>query len=69
MLWKEFREEPFTFEQAKGLFKEENPSFIIVMLHELRKSGWLESRDDTKDSRKSIYTLKHPEYSVTSIEV
>lgn len=68
MLWKEFGEESFSFEQAKNVLKEDNPSLIIVMLHEMRKAGWLIVKDDENDSRRSRYTLQHPEDLVNEIE-
>ena len=60
LLWKEFEENPFTFEQAQKVLKYLDRNTISVMFNELKKSGWLKVKLNDQDSRMRIYTLLNP---------
>ena len=59
LLWNRFKSREFTFEQARKILK--TSAGINVFFSDLRKSGWLEVRLDSKDNRKRVYKLLSPE--------
>ena len=61
ILWREFNNRDFRFEEAKKLLEENFDSDADqtnVVLSELRKSGLLKVEFDPNDARKKVYTLK-----------
>jgi len=70
ILWDEFKESPFKFEDAVNVLMEKNKDRweeIPVYLSELRKLDWLRSELDSKDARKRIYRLRSKEEHVKEI--
>ncbi|MEM2875216.1 MAG: class I SAM-dependent DNA methyltransferase [Candidatus Hadarchaeales archaeon] len=67
VLWRAFGERPFTRPEAIEVLKEDGKT-VNVVLSELRKAGWLETRSDPVDSRKKIYTLKPERRFVEDLE-
>lgn len=61
-LWKKFKENEFTFEQAERVLK--GKSGINVFFSDLRKAGWLEVNLSQNDTRKRVYKLKNPEDAI-----
>ncbi len=61
-LWGNFKENEFTFEQAKkALGGGDDARVIATTLSRLGKKGWVEAKRDSKDARRTIYCLKHTE--------
>ena len=61
ILWKEFNDRDFRFEDAKQLLEknfDSDAEQTNVVLSELRKSGLLKVEFDPNDARKKVYTLK-----------
>jgi type I restriction enzyme M protein len=67
VLWRKFRKDPFTFEQAEKILGEKDPKTLSVVLSDLRKFGWLTAKLDPYTSRKRLYTLKPPEVALDEI--
>jgi len=61
ILWDEFKDNPFRFDDAAIVLKKRNQDAVkqvLVYLSELRKAGLLETEVDPIDARQKIYTLK-----------
>lgn len=61
ILWKEFNDRDFRFEDAKQLLEKNfysDAEQTNVVLSELRKSGLLKVEFDPNDARKKVYTLR-----------
>jgi len=58
-LWSAFGDKEFTRAQADQTLSEDKTA-IGVILSQIRKAGWLETRLDETDARKRKYTLVHP---------
>lgn len=67
VLWRKFREDHFSFEQAEKTLNEKDPKTLSVVLSDLRKFGWLTPELDPNTSRKRIYKLKPPEVALDEI--
>ena len=63
-LWLKFKENTFSNQEAKKLIKSEN---LNQALSRLKRDGWLKIGLDSKDSRRSIYTLQKPEQAINEI--
>ena len=68
ILWKRFKDAEFNIEEAKQELKEDK-KFILVLLSNLRKTGWIESKFDQKDARRRTYQLHHPEKIIEVMSV
>lgn len=68
LLWKKFKDNPFTFEQAQKELKYIDRNVISVMFNELKTAKWLTVSLNEKDSRKRIYTLINPMQIVENLE-
>ncbi len=64
LLWKKFKEKPFTFKQALKELKPLGENVISVMFNELRKAGWMSVALGMADSRERVYTLVNPTLAV-----
>ncbi len=62
-LWNEFRDEPFSHEQAVKFLKDKE-QVVSVFLSDLKKAGWLEVTLNPKDTRIRLYKLKEPNQAV-----
>lgn len=60
IIWNKFQEKEFTYKNILSLFNKENINVIRTLIAQLRKSGWLSVRLDSKDSRIRVYKLKDP---------
>lgn len=69
LLFKEYKDKDFTFQEAGKTIKEDDKVYISMALSELRKSGWLKVRINPEDSRKRIYNLILPESVIKEIEI
>ena len=70
ILWDEYNDSPFRFEDAATILKEkmqDSEDQINVFLSELRKRKWLEVAFDPNDARKRIYKLESSETIVSQI--
>jgi len=70
ILWNEYNDSPFRFEDAAKILKEkiqDSEDQINVFLSELRKRKWLEVKFDPNDARKRIYRLESSENIVSQI--
>lgn len=63
-LWKAFRKNEFTNEQALKILKEKDFHILSVFFYDLKKTGWIEIKRNKKDKRKKIYKLKEPNQAV-----
>lgn len=68
LLWKKFKEKPFTFEQAQKELKHLDRNLISVMFNELKSAGWIKVGLDEKDTRRRVYTLANPIKVVENVE-
>lgn len=68
LLWKKFKDAPFTFEKAQKELKHLDRNIISVMFNELKSAGWIKVSLDEKDSRKRVYTLINPIQAVEGAE-
>ena len=68
LLWKKFKDKPFTFEQAQKELKHVDRNVISVMFNELKNAGWIAVNLDEKDSRKRVYTLLNPATIVENVK-
>lgn len=60
-LWKAFRDDEFTFDEAVGVLGDDS-RIVSILLSELNKNGWIQSiRQHPDDSRKKIYKLTNLE--------
>jgi len=60
ILWKEFKTNPFLFEEAIKYINEEE-KLIRIVFHKLQKNGWMYSnRPDFLDQRKKSFWLISP---------
>jgi type I restriction enzyme M protein len=57
-LWKAFKEKEFSFEDAQKTLNEDS-RIVAIILSELKKYGWIDSKSDPTDARKKIYYLKY----------
>ena len=55
-LWDKFKDDTFSFEEAKNALKEDN-KFLSVILSEMKKAGWLTLELNPEDARKRFYKL------------
>ncbi len=70
VLWNNFWDNEFTFEQAEQILKKEKLDKLLnIALSKLRLAGWLEVKLDPADARKRIYKLKSPEQAVREMGV
>ena len=60
LLWKKFKDKPFTFEQAQKELKHVDRNVVSVMFNELKNAGWISVSLGEGDSRKRVYTLPNP---------
>ena len=56
-LWNKFKDNTFSFEEAKNTLKEDN-KFLSVVLSEMKKEDWLSLELDPDDARKRLYKLR-----------
>ncbi len=68
LLWKKFKDKPFTFEQAQKELKYIDRNVISVMFNELKNAGWIAVSLGEGDSRKRVYNLPHPLKIVESVK-
>lgn len=69
ILWEQFKENPFSFEDAVKILKykiNDSADQINVILSKLRKNGLIDVKFDPKDARKRIYTLIKSKYKIIS---
>ena len=70
VLWEEFGEREFRFEEAKRVLleqMEDDEEQVNAILNELKKRGVLEVKADPEDARKKIYRLKSREKIVSQL--
>jgi type I restriction enzyme M protein len=69
LLWNEFGEQPFTFEEATHVFEknQDNKKDVPVFLSKLRKSGSLTVEMDPLDARRRIYSLKSQQEMINDL--
>lgn len=67
ILWKEFKENEFEFEEAKKILDEGNDKRLSVILSDFKKNGWIEVKLHPESSRKRIYKLKSPDKAMEEI--
>lgn len=67
ILWKEFKNKKFEFDDAKEILNEDNDKRLSVILSGFRKNGWLEVELHPESTRKRIYKLKSPEAAILDI--
>ncbi|MFW6014510.1 MAG: N-6 DNA methylase [Candidatus Nanoarchaeia archaeon] len=63
LLWNELGEQEVSGEKIKSVLKDKgnvSEDSIAVILSELKKNGFIETKLDPKDSRKRIYSVKNP---------
>ena len=65
-LWNSFGNEEFRYDDASRTLNKSNT--VSVLLSGLRRAGWLETKLDPKDGRRSIYKLKGPEQAVREVQ-
>ncbi len=61
MLWKEFKDETFGFDDATSVLEkktDDRDDSVLVILSELRKAGWLFTKPHPQNGRRKIYNLK-----------
>lgn len=68
LLWKKFKDKPFTFEQALKELKHVDRNVISVMFNELKTAGWIFVGLSRQDGRKRVYTLMNPLVAVESVK-
>ncbi len=68
LLWKKFKDKPFTFEQAQKELKHIDRNVISVMFNELKNDGWISVNLSKEDTRKRVYTLVNPIQVVENIQ-
>lgn len=68
LLWKRFRDKPFTFEQAQKELKHLDRNTISVLFNELKIAGWITMSLNEMDSRKREYHLVNPIQVVENTE-
>ncbi len=66
ILWNKFGSKPFEFEQVKQILKMEENN-LIVTLHRIKSRGWLVTKRQKDNPRKSVYTLISPNDAVRAI--
>ncbi len=57
-LWAAYKEKEFTFEEATKALPEDDPRNLAMVLSDLNKSGWIETKQDPKNKRKTLYKIK-----------
>lgn len=70
ILWEEFKDSPFSFDQASNILKEKNKESedqVNVILAELRKKDLITAEFDPNDARKRIYRMKGKDANNTQI--
>ena len=70
LLWEQFKDSPFRFENASNVLREkfrDAGDKINVILSELRKGGYLTVSLDPEDARKRIYKLKSKEEIISNL--
>lgn len=68
LLWKKFKERPFTYQEAEKVLKYDKKSAISVIVMELRKAGWVTIQLSQDDARMRVYSLKNPMLVVEAAE-
>ncbi len=68
LLWKKFKDKPFTFEQVQKELKHLDRNVISVLFNELKNAGWISVNLNEEDTRKRVYTLLNPITIVERIE-
>ena len=58
-LWEMYREKEFTFEEVTRALPEDDPRNLAMVLSDLNKNGWIETRPDSKNKRKTVYRIKN----------
>jgi type I restriction enzyme M protein len=67
ILWEEFGEKTFRFEEAAKVLKEKNKDTeeqVPVFLSQLRKAGFLSAESDARDARQKLYRLHSREAKI-----
>ena len=68
LLWKKFKDKPFTFEQAQKELKHVDRNVVSVMFNELKNAGWIAVSLGEGDSRKRVYNLPNPISIIESVK-
>lgn len=68
LLWKKFKDKPFTFEEAQKELKHVDRNVISVMFNELKNAGWIAVSLGEGDSRKRVYNLLNPILIIESMK-
>jgi len=68
LLWKKFKDKPFTFEEAQKELKHVDRNVISVMFNELKNAGWIVVSLGKGDSRKRVYNLSNPTLIIESVK-
>ena len=58
LLQQHFKNEPFDFDKACKVLRDDDQPIVSLVLSDLRKAGWLEVNINQLDARKRDYTLK-----------
>ena len=67
-LWNAFSNRNFNFEKASNTLKEKDQRIIAIILSELDKYGWINIKQDPKDSRRRLYQLKKPNEAIKEMK-
>jgi len=68
LLWRKFKDKPFTFEKAQKELKYVDRNVVSVMFNELKNAGWIGVSLGEGDSRKRVYNLLNPIQIVESVK-
>jgi len=68
LLWKKFKDKPFTFEEAQKELKHVDRNVVSVMFNELKNAGWISVSLGEGDSRKRVYNLSNPTLIIESVK-
>lgn len=66
LLWRQFNDTSFTYEQAQRTLHEKG-TLVIVVLSTLKKMGWIAVSKNPKDKRTRLYTLVDPTKAMVHI--
>ena len=67
LLWKKFKDKPFTYKEAEKVLKYDDKTAISVTFLELRRAGWLSVELSKEDTRKRLYKLTPPAIVVEAV--
>ena len=67
ILWLNFKNKKFEFDQAKQVLDEDSDKRLSVILSDFRKNGWLQVELHPESSRKRLYKLISPEDAMEEI--